>query len=310
MPSGELGVVGQRRWYWPVFAAPGVLWLLALFVTPFYAIAAVAMGDIDPIFGQPVPAWLPLNWDPETLRNIMQSVVGHPPAGIANLEPVFIRTIAYVFAATALCILMGYPVAYFIARHAGKRKVLLLVLLIAPFWMSYLMRMLAWVNLLLVDGYVNDVLTWLRVLPNPRNWLAGDPITVVLGLVYGYIPFFILPMYAALDRIDQSQLEASRDLGASPAGTFVRVTLPLSRQGILAGTVIIMLPMFGDYYTPDLLSGSPKTTMIGNMINGFIHSRAGGPTGASITLVLSALVGVLMLYYLFSVARAAREARQ
>jgi len=134
--------------------------------------------------------------------------------------------------------------------------------------------------------------------------------TVILGLVYGYVPFLILPLFAAIDRIDQSQIEASRDLGASPGRTFLRVTLPLSKQGILAGTVIIMLPMFGDYYTPDLLSGNPKTSMIGNQIYNFMHTRAGGPTGASMTLVLSAFVAVLMLYYLFSVARATREARQ
>src|SRR3990170_1058347 len=310
MPSGELGVVGQRRWYWPVFASPGLLWLVLLFLLPFYAIAAVAMGGLDPIFGQPEPAWLPTAWDPETLGNILKSFTGNPAAGMVPLQPVFIRTIEYVFTATALCMVMGYPVAYYIARHAGKRRVLLLVLLIAPFWMSYLMRMLAWVNLLLEDGYVNKLFTFLNILPAPRNWLAGDSVTVVLGLAYGYIPFFILPMYAALDRIDKSQLEASRDLGASPAKTFLRVTLPLSKQGILAGTVIIMLPMFGDYYTPDLLSGSPNTSMIGNMINRFIHTRAGGPTGASITLMLSMFVAVLMLYYLFSVARAAREARQ
>jgi spermidine/putrescine transport system permease protein len=310
MATGELGVVGQRRWYWPAFAAPGVIWLILLFLTPFYAIIAVAMGGLDPIFGQPLPAWLPTQWDTTTLADTVASLAGSPPALFAPLQSPFIRTLEYVFLATVLCIVMGYPVAYYIARHAGKRKTLLLVLLIAPFWMSYLMRMLAWVNLLLEDGYVNRFLTFLNVLPEPRNWLAGDPITVVLGLVYGYIPFFILPMYAALDRIDKSQLEAARDLGASPVRTFVRVTLPLSKQGILAGTVIIMLPMFGDYYTNDLLSGSPKTSMIGNFIYDFMHTKFGGANGASLTLLLSAFVAVLMLYYLLSVARAAREARQ
>lgn len=310
MTGSEGGVVGERRWYWPAFAAPGVAWLLVLFVTPFYAVVAVAMGGLDPILGQPVPAWWPGSWDVATLRQVTDSLLGHPPPLFPNLQPVFVRTVTYVFAATALCILIGYPVAYYIARHAGRRKVLMLVLLIAPFWMSYLMRMLAWVNLLQTEGYVNRVLTSLHVLPEPRNWLAGDPIAVVLGLVYGYVPYFILPLYAALDRIDRSHIEAARDLGASPARTFFRVTLPLSRQGLLAATVIIMLPMFGDYYTPDLLSGSPNTTMFGNFINQFLHTRFGQPRGASLTLLLSAFVGVLMLYYVLSVARAAREARR
>ncbi len=310
MPGGDPGVVGERRWYWPAFAAPGILWLILLFLTPFYTVIAVAMGGLDPIFGQPVPAWSPTSWDAATLRQMVASLLGNPPPLFPNLQPVFIRTVVYVFVATAICILVGYPVAYYIARHSGRRRVLLLVLLIAPFWMSYLMRMLAWVNLLQTDGYVNQVLTFLRILPEPRNWLAGDPVAVVLGLVYGYVPYFILPLYAALDRIDRSHLEAARDLGASPARTFLRVTLPLSRQGLLAATVIIMLPMFGDYYTPDLLSGSPHTTMIGNFINQFLHTRFGQPRGASLTFLLSLFVAVLMLYYVLSVARAAREARR
>jgi spermidine/putrescine transport system permease protein len=191
----------------------------------------------------------------------------------------------------------------------------MLSLIIAPFWMSYLMRMLAWVNLLSDEvrspGIINRVLVASPFIDTPINWFSGRAatISVILGLVYGYIPFFILPLFAALDRIDQSQLEASRDLGASPARTFWRVTLPLSKQGILAGTVIIMLPMFGDYYTPNLMSGQPSTTMTGNQIDYWIHTTGGQPRGAVITLLLSAFIAVLMLYYLVSVARASKAAR-
>ena len=129
-----------------------------------------------------------------------------------------------------------------------------------------------------------------------------------MGLVYGYVPFLILPLFAALDRIDQRVLEAARDLGASPVRAFWAVTLPLSKQGILAGVVIVMLPMFGDYYTPNLLSGSPRTRMIGNEIDSFINSTGGGARGAALTLLLMSLVAILMIYYLVSVARATREA--
>ena len=115
--------------------------------------------------------------------------------------------------------------------------------------------MLAWINLLQDDGWVNDVLLWVGILDAPRNWLDGRASSVILGLVYGYVPFMILPLYAFLDRIDRSLLEAARDLGASPFQAFRMVTLPLSMPAILAGIVIIALPMFGDYYTPDLLSG-------------------------------------------------------
>ena len=181
--------------------------------------------------------------------------------------------------------------------------------LLAPFWINYLMRMLAWVNLLSPDGLVNRVL---NVLGAPgQDWLGGRHSTVILGLVYGYLPFFILPLYAALDRIDRQVLEAARDLGAAPRQAFWRVTLPLSKQGIMAGLVIVMLPMFGDYYTPNLLSGSPRTRMIGNQIDQFVNQTTSqGGEGAALTVVLMAAVAMLMLYYLFNIARVTAEARE
>jgi putrescine transport system permease protein len=300
--DGE-GVVGERRWLWPAFAVPGVVWLLLLFLTPFYAILAVAMGRLDPIFNQAEPVWNPLEWDPAAFSGVFEDVFS------GQLGRIFLRTLAYVGVASFMCLLIGYPVAYYIARHARRWKSLILLLVIAPFWINYLMRMLAWVNLLETEGYVNDVFMFFQVLDQPRQWLVGHHEVVILGLVYGYIPFLILPLFAALDRIDQRVIEAARDLGASPARAFWRVTLPLSRQGILAGVVIVMLPMFGDYYTPNLLSGSTKTRMVGNEIDQFINSGVGGATGAALTLVLMAFVAVLMAYYLYSVARAQREAR-
>ena len=144
---------------------------------------------------------------------------------------VFLRTLLYVAVATFLSLLIGYPVAYYVARHAGRYRVLLLMLIIAPFWINYLMRMLAWVNLLSTDGYVNQVLMFVGILDEPREWLVGKHSTVILGLVYGYVPFLILPLFAALDRIDPRVIEAARDLGASPARAFFAVTLPL----VLAG---------------------------------------------------------------------------
>ena len=296
--------VGQKRWLWPAFAGPGVIWLILLFLTPLYALLSIAMGRLDPVFGDTIPAWNPLQWDPTALGDVL----GELFAG--QLSRILIRTFAYVGIASLLCLLIGYPVAYYLARHAGRFRTLLLVLVVAPFWINYLMRMLAWSNLLSADGYVNDILTFLQVLDEPREWLAGRHETVVLGLVYGYIPFLILPLFAALDRIDQRVIEAARDLGASARQAFLRVTLPLSKQGILAGVVIVMLPMFGDYYTPDLLSGSPKTRMIGNEINHSITSTGGEARGAGLTVVLMCFVAVLMAYYIYSVAKATREARR
>jgi putrescine transport system permease protein len=297
------GVVGERRLLWPSFALPGVVWLIVLFLTPLYAILAMSMGTTDPVFGDTLPVWNPLRWNTATFADVLNELF------TGQLGVVFLRTLVYVAVATVLSLLIGYPVAYYIARHAGRYRVLLLLLVIAPFWINYLMRMLAWVNLLSNDGYVNQALMFVGILDAPREWLVGKPETVVLGLVYGYVPFLILPLFAALDRIDPRVIEAARDLGASPAQAFFRVTLPLSYQGVLAGCVIIMLPMFGDYYTATLLSGSPKTNMIAKLIEQNINASAGGSTGAALTIVLMVFVGLLMTYYLFSVARATREAR-
>ena len=294
----------RRRYLWRGFALPGVAWLIIFFVIPFYGILAVSFGALDPIFRSAIPVWNPIDWNPQAFRLVFEDLARIDGA----FQITFIRTTIYVVVAVALCIAIGYPVAYMVARHAGRFKTLFLIGVLAPFWISYLMRMLAWVNLLQDDGYVNDALLWLGIIHEPRNWLDGRASSVVFGLVYGYIPFFILPLYAVLDRIDQRLLEAARDCGASPFHAFWRVTLPLSKQGILAGAVIVALPMFGDYYTADLLSASPHTTMIGNQINFFVHSPGGVTVGAALTVTLSLLLVVLMGYYLISTARARREA--
>ena len=292
-----------RRWLWPASALPGVLWLVLLFIVPFYAVLAVALGTVDPILFQPVPTWNPLEWNVGWLNEVLIRLA---PGGI--WFDVGIRTIVYVVVALALCLLIGYPVAYFTARHAGRWKGLILILIILPLWISYMMRMLAWVNLLQEDGWVNEFLMFTHVLSEPRDWLGGSDLTVILALVYGYIPFLILPLFAALDRIDRSHLEAARDLGASPWSAFRRVTLPLSKTGILGGAVLITLPMFGDYYTPNIVSGAPSTSMIGNQIDLYFHGGPQPTIGAALTIVLAAFLTILMLYYMRTIHRAQREA--
>ena len=303
LQTAETDSVGLKDWVWKAVAAPGLVWLVLLFVVPFYAILAIAMGRLHPVQLRPVPEWNPLQWDAGPFGEVWSGLFG------GQLGVIAIRTLLYVLAACALSVLIGYPVAYFVARKAGQRKGLFLLLILAPFWINYLMRMLAWVNLLNNDGFVNTALTAIGFAP--QDWLGGKPLTVILGLVYGYLPFFILPLYAALDRIDGQVLEAARDLGASTWAAFLRVTLPLSKQGILAGLVIIMLPMFGDYYTPNLLSGSPRTQMIGNQIDQYVNQTTSqGRQGAALTLILMMAVALLMLYYLLNIARVTEEARE
>ncbi|MEX2274445.1 MAG: ABC transporter permease [Actinomycetota bacterium] len=292
------------RWFWPTFATPAVFWVAAFFVVPFYVILSVAFGGLDPIFLSAVPRYNPVNWNFAAFSD----VVGELFTSGSVVQTTFVRTVAYVAVATGLCLAIGYPVAYFIARHAGRFKTAFLIALLAPFWISYMMRMLAWTNLLQPSGYVNRVLEGLGVLAEPRLWLEGKPSTVILGLAYGYIPYMILPLYAALDRIDRSTLEAARDLGAGQISTLVRVTLPQSRQAIIAGTVIVTLPMAGDFYTQDLLSAQRGTAMLGNVIDNSIQSSL-VQEGASLVLILLLVLLVPMLFYLRSTTRATEGVR-
>jgi len=291
------------RWFWPSFAAPSTIYLLVFFVFPMYVVVAITFGTLDPLLRQPLPAWNPADWDPAILQFTFSNIIHSD----GLYYSAFIHTFVFVGAATFLCLVIGYPFAYFLARRAGRFKILFLVLFFAPFWISYMLRMLAWIELLQDNGYVNRILTSVGIIQSPFPWLEGKPITVILGLMYGYVPFMVLPLYATLDRISPSILEAGRDLGANPSRTFWRVTLPQSRQAILAGFVICALPMFGDYYTQQLLANSANTRMIGNSIVEALDQPLFLARGAALILVLLVMLIPPILYYLRSTNRAARE---
>jgi putrescine transport system permease protein len=304
--------MGAARWTWRLLALPGVAWLSVFVLVALYAVLAVAFGNQDTL-SQPVPFWNPLDWNVgyvwEMLKNIGSG---------GQFLTVSLRTIEFVAIAVGLSLLIGYPVAYYTARHAGRWRGLVLLGLILPLWINYLMRMLAWINLLAPDGIgsrtlhslgIEKVFLTLGLLAEPGGWLNGQPTTVILALVYGYLPYFILPLFVAIDRIDGRQIEAARDLGASPLSAFLRVTLPLSVPGILAGAVLIALPMFGDYYTADLVSSSTQTNMIGNQIDEFMRQGSEKVTGAALTLLLSAFLLILMFYYLRTTRRAGTSAQ-
>ena len=296
--SGPSSSPADRRRLWPGLALPGSLWLAVFFLVPAYTIACVAFGRVDPVFRDAVPVWNPLQWQFDDAGEVMRSVISGP------LRGVLLRTAAYVVVAVAVCLVVGYPIAYYVARQTGTRRTVLLGLMVIPFWVSLLMRLLSWVNLLEPDGLASRAL---RVVGIDRQWLNGSHITVVFGLVYGYLPFLILPLYAALDRLDWRLVEAARDLGATASQAFRRVTLPMSRAGVAAGSVLIALPMFGDYYTNDLLSRSPRTAMIGTQIDFFLNGSTQKQKGATLVLVLAVLLAIVMSWYLVSLARARRE---
>jgi spermidine/putrescine transport system permease protein len=294
--------VKNKNGFYAALATPGVLWLLLLFVVPFYAVLAIAMGKLDRLYESPVAVWNPFAWSSSNVINVWHDIFG----STAFAGPVVLRTILYVAIAALLCLLIGYPAAYFVARFSGRRKGLFLILLIAPFWISYMMRMLAWVDLLQTNGYANTALSWFGI--SAVNWLGGKSVTVVLGLVYGYIPYLILVLFAGLDRIDPALIEAGRDLGLGRVRTFVTITLPMSRQPILTGMLITVLPMLGDYYTNQLMSGAASTSMIGNLIQGQLGTPGLEGQGAVLSLLLLLVLLVPMIYYVVSTNRSSQVA--
>jgi spermidine/putrescine transport system permease protein len=298
----DRGARGGTRLLWPALAIPGIVWLALLLVAPFYVVLAILFGGVDPILRQPVPVWNPYYWDVTQFQYVWEHIVGPD----AFFRPALVRTVVYVGVSSLLCLLIAYPVAYYTARFAGRWKGLLLAALIAPFWISYMMRMLAWVNLLQTDGLFNRALSLGGLFDVHVNWLGGRPETVVMGLVYGYVPYMILPLFAGLDRMPAATLEAARDLGASRWETFRRVTWPLSRQAVVASVLVTSVPMLGDYFTTDLLSGSPETSMIGNLINNSVLTPGQtGQAGAFVLLIL--LVSILPMVFYVRYSRSAED---
>ena len=212
------------------------------------------------------------------------------------LDPLYaailLRTFVMAGTATLGCLVLGFPLALFISR-AGSRKNLYLQLVILPFWTSFLVRTYAWMFLLRDTGLINSVLLATGLIREPLPLLYNDG-AVFVGLVYGYLPFVVLPLYATLERLDKSLLEAAADLGARPWMTLTRVVIPLCAPGFRAGALLVFIPCLGAYLTPDLLGGS-KTVMVGNVIQNQFTTARDWPFGAAVSLLLMAIVMVLLM---------------
>jgi len=213
---------------------------------------------------------------------------------------IFVRSVGLAAAATVLCILLGFPLALFIAQ-SGARRNLYLSLVILPFWTSFLIRLYAWMFLLRDTGLINTALQSLGLIHQPLPLLYNTG-AVLLGLVYGFLPFAVLPIYATLERLDKSLLEAAADLGARPLAVLTRVTLPLCAPGIGAAAILVFVPSLGTYITSDLLGGS-KTILIGNLVQNQFTTARDWPFGAAISIVLMIVAVMLM----FAVRRRGEE---
>lgn len=211
------------------------------------------------------------------------------------LDPLYLAILLRSFwiagVAMVLCLLLGFPLALFIAR-SGERRNLYLSLVILPFWTSFLIRIYAWMFLLRDTGLINTALMGLGLIHEPLPMLYND-CAVILGLVYGFLPFMVLPLYATLERLDKSLFEAAADLGARPLETFWRVTVPLAKPGIRAGAILVFVPCLGTFLTSDLLGGS-KTILIGNLVQNQFTASRDWPFGASASLLLMAVTMALL----------------
>ena len=262
-----------------LFLAPARGFQFLLFLGPLAIILAYSIMTRGAYGGQGLP-WTAGNWarlaDPLYARIMARSLW---IAGISTL----------------LSLLLAFPLALFITR-AGRRKTLYLNLVMLPFWTSFLVRTYAWMFLLRDTGLVNTLLQALGITKAPLPLLYNDG-AVVLGLVYGYLPFMVLPIFAALERLDHSLLEASADLGGRPLVTLWKVTVPLSMPGIVAGVVLVFIPCLGAYLTPDLLGGG-KSVMIGNLIQNQFSTARDWPFGSAVALALMALVMMMLVVFL------------
>jgi spermidine/putrescine transport system permease protein len=255
---------------------PALIWLFILIIAPLMLVVLVSLATRGP-YGKTVYAF--------TVDNFRQAF------DVLYLRTYW-RTIWIATATTAICALLSYPVAYYLALRAPERwRRSLLVLTVIPFWTSFLIRTYAWMLLLRSEGLINSILMSSGLISAPLRLLYSD-IAVLVGQVYGELPFMILPIYVALDRLDVRLLEASRDLGANKFWTFVKITLPLSRPGLMAGIVLVFIPSLGAFITPDLLGGA-KSLMIGNLIQNQF-AQLNQPFGSALSLILTAAVLLLL----------------
>jgi spermidine/putrescine transport system permease protein len=259
---------------------PGLLWLVIFFVVP--TVQLVMTGLYDP--NGSLDTGYAMTWSFSNYWNVL-----------VQYQEQFLRSFGYALIATVACVLLGYPLAYAIAFKAGRWKNLMLVLVIAPFFTSFLVRTLAWKSILSDNGLIVETFKTLQLLPEDGRLLA-TPVAVVTGLTYNFLPFMVLPLYASLEKIDPRLIEASKDLYASGVTSFRKVTLPLSAPGLVAGTLLTFIPAAGDYINSELL-GTPQQRMIGNVIDNLFLVQLDYPAAAASSVLLMVAIVCLVVFY-------------
>ena len=277
VPAGESGK--KRGFTGYLLMLPGALWLAVFFVVPLVTLISTSLYDPT---GSIMSGYeMTFHW-----RNYVDAVEGYGPQ--------LWRSFVYAGTATIAAILLGFPLAYAIAFKSGRFKNLMLILVIAPFFTSFLVRTLSWQLLLGDNGWAVDVLRTLNIL-GPDGHLLATPFAVVTGLTYNFLPFMVLPLYASLEKLDPRLLEAGADLYAAPFTTFRKVTLPLAMPGLVAGTLLTFIPAAGDYINSELL-GTPTTRMVGNEIQD-LFAAGSYPVAAALSVTLMVAIVTLVAVY-------------
>ncbi|HHU94795.1 MAG TPA: ABC transporter permease subunit [Alcaligenaceae bacterium] len=277
-----------------IIAAP-FAWLFVFLFIPFLLVFKISFADLQ--FG--VPPYTPLiEFKDETLNWVLH-LRGYLLLFSDNLYlATYLSSVKMALVTTVLCVLIGYPMAYYIARSNPSTRNYLLLAVILPFWTSLLLRVYAWVGILRNDGILNSLLMWAGITDTPLEIYRTD-LAVYIGLVYAYLPFFILPLYASLVKMDTRLLEAAYDLGARPFTAFRQITLPLSMPGVISGSMLVFIPAVGEYVVPEMLGGA-NTLMMGRVMWNEFFNNADWPMAAAVTCVMVLLLIVPLIFFQYS----------
>ena len=280
---GDTALNKDQLWRRFAVAVP-YLWLLVFFLAPFAIILKISLAD--PVIAQPpfTPTF-DANGDLAASADNFRFLLTDKLYAIT-----YLRSIVMAGAATILCLALGFPMAYGIARSASTTRNLLLLLIVLPFWISFLLRVYAWMGLMNNYGVINNLLMWLGVIDQPIQLMYTD-FAIFVGLTYSYLPFMILPLYATLERMDLDLVEAAQDLGASRTRAFWDVTWPLARPGVIAGCLLVFIPAMGEYVIPYLLGGS-ESLLIGRVLFDEFFVNRDWPLASAVAIVLLLLLVV------------------
>lgn len=284
---------------WRRFCLIGIpmIWLLVFFLTPFFIVLKISLSDMATAMPPYTPTYSPDSgiqglaalWQKLDFENYIWLLEDN----IYWLS--YLSSVKIALFSTLFTLILGYPIAYALARSPDKWRGLLVLMIILPFWTSFLIRVYAWIGILKTEGFLNHFLIWLGVIDDPLM-IINTNIAVYIGIVYSYLPFMVLPLYAALEKMDDSLIEAAMDLGTTRIGAFWQVTFPLSMPGIVAGCFLVFIPAVGEFVIPDLLGGS-ETLMIGKTLWGEFFANRDWPVASAVAIVLLCLLVIPILLF-------------